>query len=164
MITAFAYNYVIVDGIKYAFFYSGSEENAVGEYAVVERQDETFSGYANIHDSITYEYEYTTIVGIDENDRPIYGTRTRHLTAAVIYIPYMAFHQCTGLTGVNIPTSIIGIGEYAFAGCTSLTSINYPSSVPYIESNVFSGCSSLTRIDIPNSVTSIGYSAFSGCI
>lgn len=163
--TAFAddFDFITVDGIKYVFIYSGSEDDAVGDYAVVDRQDEAFSGYANIHDRITYEYEYTTIVGIDENHSPIYGTRTRNLTAPVKYIINEAFYQCTGLTGVNIPNSIIEISQYAFAGCRNLTSVNIPNSVTSIENCVFSDCSSLTRIDIPNSVTSIGYKAFSDC-
>lgn len=162
--TAFAdFDIITVDGIKYYFSYTGGGENAVGDYAAVMKQDEAFSGYANIHESITYEYEYTTIVGRDENNNPIYGTRTRHLTAPVEYINQEAFSQCTGLTGVNIPNSIIHIGQYAFAGCSSLTSVNIPNSVTYIDSNVFSNCSSLTTIDIPNTVTSIGYKAFNGC-
>ena len=162
--TAFAdFDIITVDGIKYAFLYSGSEEDAVGDYAVVEKQDEAFSGYANIPENITYEYKYTTIEGWDENHNPIYGTHTRYLTAPVEYINQEAFSQCTGLTGVNIPNSIIYIGRYAFAGCRSLTSVNYSSSVPYIDNYVFSDCSSLTSIDIPNTVTSIGYKAFSGC-
>lgn len=52
-----------------------------------------------------------------------------------------AFYQCTGLTSVTIPNSVISIGQAAFYGCTALTAVN-----------------------MPNEMTSIGQSAFYGCI
>ena len=55
------------------------------------------------------------------------------------------------------------IGERAFYNCTSLTSVTIPSSVMSIGGSAFSGCTSLTSIEIPNSVTSIGYGAFYDC-
>ncbi len=55
------------------------------------------------------------------------------------------------------------IGNNAFSSCTGLTSIEIPSSVTSIGSRAFYGCSGLTSIEIPSSVTSIGYSAFSNC-
>ena len=74
-----------------------------------------------------------------------------------------AFSGCTGLTSIDIPSSVTNIGRSAFSGCTGLTSIDIPSSVTSIGSNAFSYCTGLTSITIPSSVTSIGDDAFYGC-
>ena len=74
-----------------------------------------------------------------------------------------AFADCSGLTSITIPNSVISIGNYAFAGCSELTSITIPSSVTSIENYAFVGCSELTSITIPSNVTSIGNYAFGNC-
>ena len=61
---------------------------------------------------------------------------------------------------ITIATSI---GHDAFYDCTGLTSIEIPSSVTSIGYGAFIGCIGLTSIEIPNSVISIGGSAFRGC-
>lgn len=74
-----------------------------------------------------------------------------------------AFLNCTGLTSVIIPDSVISIGHATFIGCSSLTSITIPDSVTSIGASAFSGCSSLTSITIPDSVIIINYEAFYNC-
>ena len=101
-----------------------------------------------------------------------------------------AFKNCTGLTSVTIPNSVIYIGYDTFRGCTGLTTVNwnatackragaidYPifqecsnlatvnigANVKIIPSYVFCYCAGLTNVTIPNSVTSIGENAFFGC-
>jgi len=74
-----------------------------------------------------------------------------------------AFMDCTSLTSVIIPNSVISIGDAVFYGCKSLTSITIPDSVTSIGENAFSGCESFTSVTIPNSVISIGDFTFSGC-
>ncbi len=86
-----------------------------------------------------------------------------HENLPVIGISARAFYDCTGLTSITIPDSIIAIGLAAFYNCTSLTSINIPDSVTYIYDAAFQGCTSLTSVTISNSVTSIGDCAFYGC-
>ncbi len=78
-------------------------------------------------------------------------------------LAYGEFSGCTGLTSVEIPSSVTVIGGEVFAGCTGLTSVKIPNSVTSIGYRAFSGCSGLTAVEIPSSVTSIGSYAFSGC-
>ena len=100
------------------------------------------------------------------------------------YITNYAFYNCSNITSITIPNSVISIGNYAFNGCSELTGITIPNSVTSIGNYAFNNCTcqiiwdnpTITKIDdyafskykgtsitIPNSVTSIGKSAFSGC-
>ena len=70
-------------------------------------------------------------------------------------IGWSAFYQCTSLTSIQIPNSVVSILDIAFAGCTGLTSIQIPDSVTSIRNGAFWGCSGLTSIWIPKSVTNM---------
>ncbi|MBR2951737.1 MAG: leucine-rich repeat domain-containing protein, partial [Clostridia bacterium] len=76
-----------------------------------------------------------------------------------------AFYQCTGLTSIEIPSSVTSIGSYAFKNCTGLTCVTFGenSQLTSIGESAFSSCRGLTSIEIPASVTSIGERAFSYC-
>lgn len=65
----------------------------------------------------------------------------------VVAIGKSAFSECTVLTKVELPNTIIEIKEYAFYRCKNLISINIPSSVEKIGLNSFKD-SALTRVDI----------------
>ena len=82
---------------------------------------------------------------------------------SVISIGENAFSSCSSLTSVTIPNSIISIGEYAFMNCKKMLALTIPNSVTSIGAETFSGCTSLSSITIPNSVTSIGKYAFYSC-
>jgi hypothetical protein len=77
-----------------------------------------------------------------------------------------AFNNCTGLTSITIPNSVIFIGESliydsgVFNGCTGLTSITIPDSVIFLGEKAFQGCTNLSSITLGNSVASIGIDAF----
>lgn len=58
---------------------------------------------------------------------------------AVTSIGYRAFVDCSSLTSVTLPSSVISIGEYAFLNCSSLTRITLPASVTSIGNDAFSG-------------------------
>ncbi len=58
-------------------------------------------------------------------------------TYAVTSITYEAFVDCTGLTSVTIPNSVIDIGTSAFNGCTGLTSVTIGNSVTSIGDYAF---------------------------
>ena len=96
-----------------------------------------------------------------------------------------AFCNCTALSAVTIPNSIIKIGAEAFRNCYSLTSITIPNSVvsigdgafcdaglhsavipnsmTLIDNNLFLDCYSLASVTIPISITSIGNYSFGNC-
>jgi len=50
-----------------------------------------------------------------------------------------AFFECTSLTSVTIPNSVINIGNYAFSGCTSLREVYFKGNAPAADSSVFTG-------------------------
>ena len=64
----------------------------------------------------------------------------------VTSIGYRAFDGCSGLTNVNIPSSVTSIGVWSFCGCGGLTSIEIPSSVTSIEDHAFSYCKVLINV------------------
>lgn len=86
-----------------------------------------------------------------------------------------AFQNCSGLTHVTIPASVIskgagsssvpGLGSYAFSGCTGLTKVTFKegSTLDSIEEGAFANCTALTEINLPESITSIGRQAFENC-
>ena len=61
-------------------------------------------------------------------------------------IAYDAFCDCSGLTSVTIPNSVMSIGNYAFSECLGLTSVTIPNSVTSIGTYAFYGCSGLTSV------------------
>lgn len=75
-----------------------------------------------------------------------------------------AFYNCSGLTGLSLPSGITSIGWEAFSGCSGLTSLSFPSGITSIGGYAFSGCSGLTSIyvyaeKLPNMESDV----FDGC-
>lgn len=54
------------------------------------------------------------------------------------------------------------IGERAFLNCTGLTEINLPSSVTTVEKEAFAQCADVTSLTIGENLQSVGYQAFHG--
>ena len=74
-----------------------------------------------------------------------------------------AFSDCSTLTSIVIPNSILTIGESAFENCTSLTNVTIPNKVTSIGSYALKNCYLLTSIMIPSSVSTIADFAFYDC-
>ena len=96
------------------------------------------------------------------------GITSINLPSTLLSIGNYAFYECSGLTSVDLNgcTNLTSIGYYAFNGCDGLTSVDLSgcTSLTSIGSFAFSDCSGLTgTVTIPASVTSIGSNPFSGC-
>ncbi len=74
-------------------------------------------------------------------------------------VPQYMFQNCTGLTTVNIPSTVTSIGSQAFYN-TGITSIVIPDGVTTINASTFYNCTSLTSVTLGNATTSIGAMAF----
>ena len=127
-----------IDGIYYDL------SQGTKEAEVTSKGSNSYSGNVVIPSSVTYkgnEYSVTSIDG--------------------------AFYECTGLTSVTIPNSIINIGRFAFSGCPSLKSITIPSSVSNIGEGAFYGCTGLTEVNFnATNCTTMGdntFPVFYGC-
>jgi hypothetical protein len=94
---------------------------------------------------------------------PEAGSGSYIIPGSVTNIGYLAFAECSGLSGVTIPNSVTTFEFGAFTGCTSLTNIVIPNQVTSLGDNTFSDCTSLTNITLGNSVTTIGVSTFASC-
>lgn len=83
-------------------------------------------------------------------------------TYSVTAIERFAFQQCTGLTAVSIPGSVVSIGQRAFAEDTMLASVTIGEGVQRIDMMAFFMCSSLDTITLPTTLTRLAVSAFEG--
>lgn len=91
------------------------------------------------------------------------GLTTIEIPSSVDHINPSTFKNCEDLSSVIIPFSVTEIGASAFSGCTCLSSVVIPSSVTHIGGEAFQGCTRLSSVVIPSSVTHIGEGAFRGC-
>ena len=84
---------------------------------------------------------------------------------SVVIVGASAFKGSSSLTNLPIPQSVTRICEYAFAGCTGINTMTLGKGVtgmtvaPY----AFSDCTGLTSVIIGNGVTEIGGHAFQNC-
>lgn len=84
-------------------------------------------------------------------------------TYAVVSIGDCAFHGCTDLTALTLPTTVLSVGNNACSQCTELRAIDMPSTLASIGDNAFMDCSRLESLSLPTSLTLIGVGTFQGC-
>lgn len=77
-------------------------------------------------------------------------------------IPNDAFSDCSNLTHVELPQSLISIKTRAFQS-SKIDSIIIPDGVTTIESSAFSFCKYLEHVVLPQKLTTISSSMFKGC-
>jgi len=81
---------------------------------------------------------------------------------AVTSIGVSAFHDCSSLTSVTIPTSVTSIGDVAFDG-SGLTSVTIPASVTSIGGWAFSYCTNLASVTVYAPTCTLLAHAFANC-
>lgn len=81
----------------------------------------------------------------------------------VVAIESFAFADCTHITTIVLPNTLVGISGCAFSGCTSLSSIILPESLEMLEGSAFKECTSLVSLNIPQNVCYIGEGLGGGC-
>ena len=95
------------------------------------------------------------------------GLTSIEIPSSVISIGDYAFSLCVNLSSITLGenSQLISIGDHAFSGCGNLASVTFgkDSQLISIGDNAFYMCSGLTSIEIPSSVTSIGGAAFAFC-
>lgn len=75
-----------------------------------------------------------------------------------------AFLSCTSLENVDLKdTKITVLNKQVFSDCSSLTKIVLPDSLLIMENSVFSYCISLEEITLPDKFQAIGTFVFAGC-
>ncbi len=124
----------VIDGINYRL----DEENLTAE---VVKKSGGYEGDIIIPETVFFETAFYRVTSIGE----------------------FAFYECSSLTAITIPDSIIEIRRCAFSHCEKLTSITIPDGVEIIDECAFSWCISIDSVVIPDSVVFIGDSAFSFC-
>lgn len=112
------------------------------------------TGLVNIPNKIIYkgkEYKVTgiesnafagsTITGIKFTTETITNARIATVESSnLLFIGKKAFFNCTGLTSIDIPSSVTSIEDSAFANCTALQSVNVNWETPLVISEkVFDG-------------------------
>ena len=116
-------------------------------------------------------FTVTAIAGASSSNGVFYnsGITSIELPSTLESIGDYAFYNCSGLTGeLNLGecTSLTSIGVNAFYNCSSLTgelNLGKCTNLTSIGFAAFCVCSSLTSITLPSSLTSIGDHAFQGC-
>ena len=93
-----------------------------------------------------------------ESNTLIVGCNNTTIPYSVQSITIRSFENCSKMTNVNIPNSVVGLG--GFNGCDNLSEINIPNTVSYLYGETFYGCKSLKTINLSQNLSSISYSCF----
>ena len=125
---------------------------------------EYFVGAVNVPAHILWDGKRYEVTGIGERAfHDCTKLTSISLPTTLQYIGAHAFRSCSALTNISIPFGVTDIGEYTFLDCSALASVGLPKSLGTLGESAFSGCSELTSASLPVGVTAISKRLFSGC-
>ncbi len=155
----------------YVVGYSGSMEGALALPASFDvGNGQSVTSYA-IHSRVFYGASFTSVtVPAAVTEIGAYAFADNASLAGVTFaedstlkeIGIYAFRNCTALTALDLPASLVSIGDNVFSGCYRLTSLKL-GGTQSIGASAFADCYALKTLTIPATVTSIAASSFSGC-
>ena len=150
----------VIDGLRYML------DSDTKTAMLLPKKDGKYSGDIVVPEKVKgndgVEYVVTSLG--NECFKGCSGLTSVNIPSSVTSLSYACFKGCSGLTSVNIPSSVTSLGSGCFEGCSGLTSVSIPSSVTSLGRSCFWNCSGLTSVSIPSSVTSLGDDCFDGCI
>ena len=86
-----------------------------------------------------------------------------YLPSTLVAINNRAF-EGTSITNITIPSKVKILGTYVFSRCSQLKTANINTTIiTELKEGLFTGCYSLTRLNIPSSIKKIGDSFAYGC-
>lgn len=83
-----------------------------------------------------------------------------YLGKPVTSIGQFAFINCSTITSVSIPSSVISIKYRSFENCTNLEDITFSEGLVSIELESFTRCTKLNNVIFPSTLINIGTEAF----
>ena len=106
------------------------------------------------------------LVRANENTSFLFFAYHSELSSVTLGEQVDAIHDCmfssTGISSIEIPSSVTSIGSYAIYNCQSLTSVTINGLV-YIDDYAFMYDNNLESVNIIGGVTGIGLEAFCSC-
>lgn len=154
-------NVYTVIGIKKAAFYCSKVKSLILPNTIKKIEEEAFHKCENL-EKINLED-----LTIEELPSEVFwgcsGLTSIDIPSSVKKIGEYAFSDCSVLETVIVPCSVRDIGKYAFSSCARLRKISLPPTINKISFCLFKDCGVLYSIDIPESVEEIETMAFSGC-
>lgn len=145
-----------------AFYNCEKFDNITLPDRVVEIGSGAFFGTAHYNNEANWEngalYIGKHLIRVKEDYQGEFEIKEGTLTVAC-----GAFANCTGVTSVVIPDSVVHLSEMAFYNCGSLTSVTIGNGITTLPYGVFANCISLPHITIGRNISSIGEQAFDGC-
>ncbi len=91
------------------------------------------------------------------------GCRNTKIPDSVYKIAVRALSECSNLTSVTIPSSVVAIFEEAFYKSTELEDVKILEGTMSIGPNAFCECTALRSVTLPNSIRDLGECVFYAC-
>lgn len=87
-----------------------------------------------------------------------------YLEEGITHLLHDAFRNCSNLTTVRFPSTLINIGNHVFNGCVSLSgALKIPDTLTSWGGSSFINCSSLEKVELPLNYALIPNGTFRGC-